>query len=64
MSKELKEKLFHQKKSGWENINKEQKNKIFSVSKSYMEFLNKAKTEREFIKESKKWQMKMDIKIL
>ena len=54
MSKELKEKLFHQKKNGWENINEEQKNQIFSVSKSYMEFLNKAKTEREFIKEAKK----------
>ena len=54
MSKELKEKLFHQKKNGWENINEEQKNQIFSVSKSYMEFLNKAKTERDFIKEAKK----------
>lgn len=54
MSKELKEKLFHQKKNGWENINEEQKKQIFSVSKSYMEFLNKAKTEREFIKEAKK----------
>lgn len=35
MSKELKEKLFHQKKSGWENINKEQKNKYFQYQKLY-----------------------------
>lgn len=34
MSKELKEKLFHQKKNGWENINEEQKKQIFSVSKA------------------------------
>lgn len=54
MSKELKEKLFLQKKDGWETIKEEEKNKIFAVSKSYMEFLNKAKTEREFIKEAKK----------
>ena len=49
---ELKEKLFHNKKSGWEGISQEEKNKIFDFCNDYIEFLNQAKTEREVIKYS------------
>ena len=51
---ELKEKLFNNKKVGWENLETRQKEEIFNFCKGYMDFLNKAKTEREFIKQSKK----------
>ena len=54
MSEELKEKLFKNKKTGWEEISEEEKSKVFEVSEKYMEFLNKSKTEREFIKNAKK----------
>ena len=51
---ELKEKLFNKKQVGWENLETRQKEEIFNFCKGYMDFLNKAKTEREFIKESKR----------
>ena len=54
MGEELKEKLFKNKKVGWEEISEEEKNKAFEVSDKYMEFLNKSKTEREFIKNARK----------
>ena len=54
MSEELKEKLFKNKKTGWEEISEEEKSKVFEVSEKYIEFLNKSKTEREFIKNAKK----------
>ena len=54
MGEELKEKLFKNKKIGWEEISEEEKNKAFEVSDKYMEFLNRSKTEREFIKNAKK----------
>ena len=54
MSEELKEKLFKNKKIGWEEISEEEKDKVFELSKKYMEFLNKSKTEREFIKNARK----------
>lgn len=54
MSEELKEKLFNEKKDGWESADAQEKEAIFNLSKKYMDFLNKAKTEREFIKEARK----------
>ena len=54
MSEELKEKLFKNKKTGWEEISEEEKSEVFEVSEKYMEFLNKSKTEREFIKNARK----------
>ena len=51
--KVLEEKLFNQKKSGWETATDEEKGLIFKFSDEYMAFLNKAKTEREFIKHAK-----------
>lgn len=48
----LKQKLFNNKKSGWEGINKEEEKEIFNFCNEYINFLNKAKTEREAIKYS------------
>ena len=50
---ELKEKLFNKKVVGWEKMETREKEEIFNFCKGYMDFLNKAKTEREFIKQSK-----------
>ena len=54
MGEELKQKLFNQKKNGWENLEPNQKEEIFNLSQKYMDFLNIAKTEREFIKKARK----------
>ncbi len=51
---ELKEKLFSNKKVGWEDVDDNKKKEIFEFCDGYMNFLNKAKTEREFIKQAKK----------
>ena len=51
---ELKEKLFSNKKVGWEEIDDNKKKEIFEFCDGYMNFLNNAKTEREFIKQAKK----------
>lgn len=47
---ELKERLFDNKKNGWETISQEEGKEIFDYCKGYMDFLNKSKTEREIIK--------------
>lgn len=52
--KELQEKLFNNKKNGWENMSEEMKQEITNYCNSYMEFLNNGKTEREIVKESKR----------
>ena len=54
MEEELKERLFKNKKIGWEETTKEEKEAIYNYAQGYMNFLNKAKTEREFIAEAKK----------
>lgn len=51
--KVLEEKLFNQKKSGWETASEEDKKLIFKFSDEYIEFLNKSKTEREFVNSAK-----------
>lgn len=50
----LQEKLFDEKKNGWEKISQEIGEKIFEYAKGYMKFLNQAKTEREIVTESEK----------
>ena len=50
IGEELKEKLFNQKKSGWESISENEGQQIFDYCKGYMDFLNKSKTEREIVK--------------
>ena len=54
MSEDLKQKLFNNKKDGWEDADTRKREEIFNLSKKYMNFLNAAKTEREFIKQAKK----------
>ena len=53
-TKELKERLFHVKKNGWESLNEESRQNIHNYAKGYMDFLNESKTEREIIATSKK----------
>jgi len=43
----LKEKLFDNKKIGWENLSVDKKRSIFSFNDEYISFLNACKTERE-----------------
>ena len=40
----LKEKLFNQKKCGWESASEEEKNKINTFGDEFIYFLNKCKT--------------------
>lgn len=54
MGEELKQKLFNQKKDGWESLDCNQKEEVFNLSQKYMDFLNVSKTEREFIKKARK----------
>lgn len=49
----LKEKLFNNKKAGWENLGEDQKEKINKFADEYIYFLNKSKTEREVIEFAK-----------
>ena len=52
-AKDLKEKLFRNKKNAWEKVSEEEKTKIFDFSKDYIYFLNSNKTERECVKSIK-----------
>ena len=45
----LKERLFNQKKCGWENLGEEEREKINVFADEYMYFLNNAKIEREAV---------------
>ena len=58
----LKEKLFNQKKVGWEGLTEEQKNEIFNYCNGYMGFLNHGKTEREIVKKSRELAEKKGFK--
>ena len=58
----LKEKLFNQKKNGWEGLNEKQRNEIFNYCNGYMGYLNKGKTEREIVKTSKEMAEKAGFK--
>lgn len=48
--KNLKEKLFYERKNGWDTIDSKQKEKIQNFCNGYIQFLNEAKTEREVVK--------------
>ena len=47
---ELREKLFNEKKNGWEIASEAEKNNIYNYAEGYIKFLNKSKTEREIVK--------------
>ena len=53
-TKELKERLFHTKKNGWENLDESSKENIYNYANGYMDFLNNSKTEREIVSTSKR----------
>ena len=54
MDENLKQKLFKNNNTGWEEVNKEERQQINDFSQKYMNFLNRAKTEREFVIEATK----------
>ncbi len=58
----LKEKLFNQRKNGWEGLTEVQRNEIFNYCNGYMGYLNKSKTEREIVKTSKEMAEKAGFK--
>ena len=58
----LKEKLFNQKKNGWEGLTEKQRNEIFNYCSGYMGYLNKGKTEREIVKTSREMAEKAGFK--
>ena len=47
--KVLKEKLFNQKKNGWENLTNDELAAIFQYADEYMYYLNTSKTEKEIV---------------
>ena len=51
--KELKERLFTNKKDGWENLSDEELKAIFQYADEYMYYLNNSKTEKEIVQNSK-----------
>ena len=51
--KALKEKLFKDKKNGWQNLSDEELKNIFQYADEYMYFLNNSKTEKEIVQNSK-----------
>ena len=60
--KKLAEKLFNQKKAGWEDLDEKQQNEVFNYSNGYIGFLNKGKTEREIVKQAKELAIKNGFK--
>ena len=51
--KELKERLFADKKNGWENLSDDELKAIFQYADEYMYYLNTSKTEKEIVQNSK-----------
>jgi len=49
-AKDLKEKLFNEKKNAWEKVTDEEKTKIFDFAEDYKTFISENKTERECVK--------------
>ena len=49
----LKNTLFRQTRTGWENIDEGRKQDIFNYAQGYMDFLNRSKTEREIVRSAK-----------
>ncbi len=52
-TKELKEKLYKNNKSGWEKLSDEELENIFKFADEYMYYLNLSKTEKEIVRNSK-----------
>ena len=56
--KELKERLFADKKNGWENLSDDELKAIFQYEDEYMYYLNTSKTEKEIVQNSKEILLK------
>ncbi len=56
--KVLKERLFNQKKNGWENLSNDETAAIFQYAEEYIHYLNCSKTEKEIVQTSKDILMK------
>ena len=54
VSKELKEKLFLQRKNGYRRIDADEEKAVFAFAEDYKQFLDIAKTEREAVIEAVK----------
>ena len=52
-TKDLKERLFKDRKTGWEKLSDDELKNIFGFADEYMYYLNSSKTEKEIIKNSK-----------
>ena len=52
-TKELKEKLYKNNKSGWEKLSDEELKNIFKFADEYMYYLNLSKTEKQIVRNSK-----------
>ena len=60
----LKEKLFNNKKSGWETVSDSEKQEIFKFADEYMYYLNSSKTEKEIVSTTKEILLKNNFKDL
>ena len=60
----LKEKLFNEKKTGWNDLSEDETKQVFKFSDEYMFYLNQAKTEKEIVNFSKEILLKNDFKDL
>jgi len=60
----LKEKLFNQKKFGWNGLDDETRGEVFKFADEYMFYLNQAKTEKEIVHFSKEILIKNNFKDL
>lgn len=60
----LKEKLFNEKKIGWNDISEDEEKAVFKFADEYMFYLNQAKTEKEIVHFSKEILLKNDFRDL
>lgn len=60
----LKEKLFNNRKNGWEGLSEEEKREVFKFADEYMFYLNQSKTEKEIVATSKEILLKNNFKDL
>lgn len=60
----LKEKLFNNRRNGWEDLSEEERKEVFKFADEYMFYLNQAKTEKEIVATSKDILLKNNFKDL
>ena len=60
----LKEKLFNNRKNGWEDLSEDERKEVFKFADEYMFYLNQSKTEKEIVATSKDILLKNNFKDL